>query len=76
MFFNVYYIGRLMNLILYPAMKLTQFFKRGDVSLSFKLSLIWLFFSFLPPLSFDGKRNVVCSKFIYLWKTFVPEREM
>lgn len=69
LFFNVYYIGRLMNLILYSAMKLTQFFKRGDRPSGF------LFIAIsslpLPPLSFDGtaRRNVVCSK-IYFMENF------
>lgn len=76
LFFNVYYIGRLMNLILYPAMKLTQFFKRGDVSLSFRLSLIWLFFPFSPLCRLTERGTRLFVRNLFYGKLLLPERNV
>lgn len=70
LFFNVYYIGRLMNLILYPAMKLTQFFKRRRPSFRVSLHSYFLPLLFLCRLTELRGGTLFVLKFI-LWKTFV-----
>lgn len=70
LFFNVYYIGRLMNLILYSAMKLTQFFKRGDRPSGFLFIAISSPLCPLCRLTELRGGTLFVLKFI-LWKTFV-----